>query len=134
MSFPLRFVLRQTAEGAVFQHMALCSPTGQLMHWVLPGPAQRLLIEVPYYYLCEASDSASLPEVEVDTGECTIDQAPEESPTEALRHCVEAGHLQLHLHGRSLEGDFTLARLSSNSHIWRFSLGHSVPHTATVRE
>jgi hypothetical protein len=99
------------------------------MHWVLPGPAQRLLDGLPFYYLCEAADSAPLPDVEVDTGECTVAQTPEESATEALHHHVELGHLLLQLYGRNLKGSFALSRLSPDSHIWRFSVGHSVPDT-----
>ncbi|SMB98613.1 hypothetical protein SAMN00120144_3824 [Hymenobacter roseosalivarius DSM 11622] len=112
--------------------MVLCSPTRQLMHWVLPGPAQRLLDGLPYYLLCEAAASVSLPNVEVDTGECTVAEAREENLSEALDHCVEAGHLLLRLHGRNLEGDFTLARLSPDSHIWRFSVGHAAPHSVVL--
>lgn len=109
--------------------MVLCSPTSQLMHWVLPGPAQHLLDGVPYYLLCEVSDSASLPNVEVDTGECRVAEAAEENPVEALHHRLKAGNLLLHLHGQDLTGDFTLARLSPDSHIWRFSVGHPVAHS-----
>ncbi|WP_133272410.1 hypothetical protein [Hymenobacter radiodurans] len=134
MNSSLWFVLRQTSKDAVFQHLALCSPTSQLMHWVLPGRAQQLLDGLPYYLLCESPTSAPLPHVEVDRGECRIAEAKQENLPAALHQCIEAGHLLLHLRGSNLTGAFTLTRRSPDSHIWRFSVGHYVPHAATLQQ
>jgi hypothetical protein len=121
MTSPLRFVLRQTADDASFQHMALCSPTQEFMHWFFPGAAQRLLGGVPYYLLCEVPALSPMPKHEVDTGECTMLGEQQEDPAEALNISIQNGLVQVHLQGHELQGDFTLARLSPESHIWRLS-------------
>lgn len=126
MSYPLRFILRQTSDDAVFQHLALCSATQQLIHWVLPGAAQRLLDGLPYYLLCEAPAATPLPPHEADEGECNVAGVQQTTPTQTLDCSIQAGCVHLHLHGQQLHGAFTLARLSPDSHIWRLSVGHAV--------
>ena len=133
MSFPLCFVLRHSSEEAVFQHLALCTPTHQLMHWVLPGKARRLLDGHPYYLLVEAPVSSSLPFYEVDKGECTIAGSQLETPAETLRHRLETGHLTLHMQGQEMQGAFTVARLGPDSHIWRLTLGHPVLQSVVLK-
>ena len=96
------------------------------MHWVLPGAAQRLLDGLPYYLLCEAPASAALPTHETDGGECDVSGVQQATPTQTLDHGIQAGRVQLRLHGCQLHGDFTLTRLSPDSHIWRLSVEHAV--------
>lgn len=133
MAPPLRFVLRQTSDTAVFQHLVLCAANHQLIHWVLPGAAQRLLDGLPYYLLCEAPTSSPLPAYEADGGECSVKSSQQATPTQVLEDGIQAGWVQLHLHGQQLHGDFTLARLSSESHIWRLSVGHPVVQSIALR-
>jgi hypothetical protein len=133
MSFPLRFVLRQSSADAIFQHLAFYSLTQQLTHWVLPGPAQRLMAGQPYYLLCEAPLSWPLPAHQVDSGECTLVTTQEGTMVEDFQQALRSGNLQFHLHGQLLRGAFTLARLGSESSIWRFSVGHSVPYSLAAQ-
>jgi hypothetical protein len=113
--------------------MALCSPTQQLTHWVLPGPAQRLMDGHPYYLLCEAPLNLPLPPYEVDSGECTMTGTQEAAAPETIEDALQTGQLHFQLHGQEMQGEFTLARLSPQSSIWRFSVGHMVPYTFTIQ-
>lgn len=103
------------------------------MHWVLPGAAQRLLDGLPYYLLCEAPASSPLPSHEMDGGECDVGGTQQDSPTQTLDYSIRTGNVQLRLHGQQLQGDFTLARLSPDSHIWRLSVGHPVMQSIALK-